>query len=88
VLQDFEPTRKSGIPHISLKQIAVFEIPFPPSDDELAKIADCLASFDQLLAAQTERIDALKLHKKGLMQQLFPQMSEPTSDEKTSILND
>ena len=36
------------------------------------KIADCLSDLDALITAQTEQIDALKEHKKGLMQQLFP----------------
>ena len=35
-------------------------------------IADCLTSLDDLIAAQTQKLDALKTHKKGLMQQLFP----------------
>ena len=43
-----------------------------PSLSEQQKIADCLSSLDALIAAQTERLDALKTHKKGLMQQLFP----------------
>ncbi|HBX38295.1 MAG TPA: restriction endonuclease subunit S, partial [Pseudohongiella sp.] len=36
------------------------------------KIADCLSSLDALIAAKADKIDALKAHKKGLMQQLFP----------------
>ena len=44
-----------------------------PSLTEQQKIADCLSSLDTLITAQTQKIDALKFHKKGLMQQLFPQ---------------
>lgn len=46
----------------------------PPNYDtaEQQKIADCLSSVDDLIAAQTNRLEALKAHKKGLMQQLFP----------------
>ena len=44
-----------------------------PSPQEQQKIADCLSSLDDLIRAQGERIEALKQHKKGLMQQLFPQ---------------
>lgn len=40
------------------------------------KIADCLSSLDDLITAQTQKIDALKTHKKGLMQQLFPTLDE------------
>ncbi|MEA1052261.1 restriction endonuclease subunit S [Lamprobacter modestohalophilus] len=39
---------------------------------EQQKIAACLSSLDALITAQTEKLDALKTHKKGLMQQLFP----------------
>lgn len=44
-----------------------------PQPEEQQKIADCLSSIDDLIRAQGERIEALKQHKKGLMQQLFPQ---------------
>ena len=43
-----------------------------PSPKEQQKIADCLSSIDELITAQTNKIAALKNHKKGLMQQLFP----------------
>ena len=43
-----------------------------PSSEEQQKIADCLASLDDLIAAHTQKLVALKTHKKGLMQQLFP----------------
>lgn len=62
----------SGIPHISAKQINEFEIYFPPVEKEQQKIADCLSSLDELITAQSQKIAALKKHKKGLMQQLFP----------------
>ena len=47
-----------------------------PSPDEQKKIADCLSSIDELITAQTQKITALKDHKKGLMQQLFPAEGE------------
>lgn len=47
-----------------------------PSLPEQQRIADCLTSLDALIAAQTQKLDALKLHKKGLMQQLFPSSKE------------
>ena len=47
-----------------------------PSTSEQQKIADCLSSLDELIAAQTQKVGALKTHKKGLMQQLFPRESE------------
>jgi type I restriction enzyme S subunit len=43
-----------------------------PSIKEQRKIASCLSSLDALIAGQVEKIEQLKLHKKGLMQGLFP----------------
>ena len=48
---------------------------FPPIAEQ-QKIADCLSSLDALIAAQADKLDALKTHKKGLMQQLLPRESE------------
>lgn len=47
-----------------------------PSPAEQQKIAECLSSVDDLIAAQARKVDALKTHKKGLMQQLFPREGE------------
>ncbi|PLU23211.1 hypothetical protein BMJ31_15295 [Sinorhizobium medicae] len=43
-----------------------------PDEPEQKKIADCLTSIDELTAAQVRKVEALKAHQKGLMQQLFP----------------
>jgi type I restriction enzyme S subunit len=48
----------------------------PADDAEQQKIAECLSSVDELMAAQARKVDALKTHKKGLMQQLFPREGE------------
>lgn len=47
-----------------------------PDTDEQQEIADCLSPLDDLITAQSQKIDALKTHKKGLMQQLFPVLDE------------
>jgi type I restriction enzyme S subunit len=47
-----------------------------PCRKEQQKIASCLSSLDDLITAQTQKLAALKLHKKGLMQQLFPALDE------------
>ncbi|MFN5136998.1 MAG: restriction endonuclease subunit S [Pseudanabaena sp.] len=47
-----------------------------PSIQEQQKIADCLTSINEAIAAQSQAIELLKLHKKGLMQQLFPSVEE------------
>ena len=48
---------------------------FPPLEEQ-QKIAECLSSVDEVIAAQARKLDALKTHKKGLMQQLFPREGE------------
>jgi type I restriction enzyme S subunit len=50
-----------------------------PDLSEQQRIADCLTALDDLIAAQMQKLDALKTHKKGLMQQLFPSPEEPKS---------
>ncbi len=52
-------------------------MPIPtPSSREQQKIADCLGSLDDLIAAEAQKLEALRQHKQGLMQQLFPQPGE------------
>jgi type I restriction enzyme S subunit len=47
-----------------------------PSIKEQQKIASSLSSLDALITAQSEKIEQLKWHKKGLMQGLFPKIVE------------
>ena len=61
---------------ISATRLGNVEVPFPADEKEQKKIADCLTSLDDLIAAQGRRLEALKAHKKGLMQQLFPREGE------------
>lgn len=63
-------------PKLNKSKIEVIPIPIPPTEKEEQKIADCLSSLDELIAAQTQKINLLKDHKKGLMQQLFPCIDE------------
>lgn len=71
----------SGIPHISAKQIRDYKIGFPPKIKEQQKIANCLSSLDDVINAETEKLDLLQDHKKGLLQQLFPQQDNVTLSE-------
>lgn len=57
---------------ISYKQFSDILIP-KPKKKEQRKIADCLSSLDELIASHKDRLESLKNHKKGLMQNLFPQ---------------
>jgi type I restriction enzyme, S subunit len=61
---------------LNFSQIRSFLIPLSQALSEQQKIADCLSSLDELIAAQACKVDALKNHKKGLMQQLFPHEGE------------
>jgi type I restriction enzyme S subunit len=47
-----------------------------PKHAEQQKIASCLSSLDELITAHNQKLALLKDHKKGLMQNLFPQKSE------------
>lgn len=52
-------------------------MPLPVSSPaEQQKIADCLSSLDELITAQARKVNALKTHKNGLMQQIFPREGE------------
>ena len=47
-----------------------------PERPEQEKIAKFLSGIDDLISTQTDRIEALKQHKKALMQGLFPVAEE------------
>ena len=63
-------------PKLNKAMLDIIPIPISSSTDEQQKIANCLSSIDNLITAQSEKVEALKEHKKGLMQQLFPQDEE------------
>jgi len=62
-----------NVASVSILQEIKIEI---PNLNEQQKIASCFSSLDDLIMAQAEKIEQLKLHKKGLMQGLFPKMIE------------
>jgi type I restriction enzyme, S subunit len=71
--------KKDGnTPYIVLSTLTEMPLLVPRDPDEQQRIADCLTSLDDHIAAQTQKHEALKTHKKGLMQQLFPSPEEPT----------
>ena len=68
---------RSGQPGINGTEYASMPLPLPPDGRDLAeqqKIADCIGSLDDLIAAEGRRLDALKQHKQGLMQQILPNL--------------
>jgi type I restriction enzyme S subunit len=64
------------LPIINKTDFSKIAILLPEDKAEQQRIADCLTSLDDLIAAQTQKHEALKTHKKGLMQQLFPSPEE------------
>jgi len=67
-----------GVKQTNLRNQDVQNFPFllPDNPKEQQKIASCLASLDSLISEQGEKIEQLKLHKKGLMQGLFPRVND------------
>lgn len=68
---------KASFVHVKKSDLVKVEL-LLPSLPEQQRIASCLSSLDTLITAETQKLDALKLHKKGLMQQLFPSPEETT----------
>lgn len=65
----------SSQPALTMENVRKFII-YLPSTAEQQKIASCLSSLDELITSQSQKIEALILHKKGLMQGLFPATNE------------
>ncbi|MCY4188651.1 MAG: restriction endonuclease subunit S [Bryobacterales bacterium] len=65
----------SRMPRAEWKFIADSDFAIPHLDEQ-QKIADCLDCLDDLIAAADRKLEALRQHKQGLMQQLFPQPGE------------
>ena len=71
--------RAHGSLQVNDDDLMALPVPLPSGSQALVeqqKIADCLSSLDELITAETQKLDALKTHKKGLMQQLFPRDGE------------
>jgi type I restriction enzyme S subunit len=71
--------RAHGSLSINEDDLLALPVPLPlgkTSVQEQQKIAECLSSLDELMAAQARKVEAVKEHKKGLMQQLFPREGE------------
>ena len=67
--------RSNGLLNISKEDFYAIRIPIPEHAEQ-QKIADCLSSLDELISLEAQKLEALKRHKKGLMQQLFPREGE------------
>jgi len=60
-----------GIKHLTGETFSRLKIPLIPHAEQ-QRIAKCLSTLNALIIAETQKHQALKTHKKGLMQQLFP----------------
>ena len=63
-------------PGLSVEVLEKVACVVPNDKNEQQRIADCLSSLDDLITAETHALIAIKTHKKGLMQQLFPRAGE------------
>ncbi len=67
----------ASMSNITKSEVLEFSV-MAPTLPEQQHIVDCLTSLDALIAAETHKLEALKTHKKVLMQQLFPSPEEVT----------
>jgi type I restriction enzyme S subunit len=64
-----------SVVHLYPNQLKTLVLNIPKSKEQ-KKIASCLSSLDEVITAHSQKLEALKDHKKGLMQNLFPQEGE------------
>lgn len=67
---------QTAVPIINKSSFEKFTIQKPKLFPEQQRIASCLSSLDNLIDAHSQKLDLLKEHKKGLMQNLFPREGE------------
>ncbi len=66
----------AAVKNLNADIIKLLPIHYPSNKKEQQKIASCLSSLDEVIEAHSQNLDLLKEHKKGLMQNLFPQEDE------------
>ena len=72
----YDLSSSSSMPAISFSTMTALDILFPSNNKEQEKIAETLSIIDTILDNQVKKIEELKLHKKGLLQGLFPTITE------------
>lgn len=63
-------------PGLSVQTLEKVMAIYPGEGEEQKKIANCLSEIDTIIAEQSNKVEQLKAHKKGLMQGLFPSLEE------------
>ncbi len=69
------PLENGGIPQLTAITAKAIVLPIPKIEEQ-QKIGSCLSSIDELITSQAAKVEALKEHKKALMQRLFPSSNE------------
>ena len=72
----YREKKDGNTPYIVLGTLTDMVTYFPPKKNEQQKIASCLSSLDDVIAAHTDKLENLKQYKKGLLQNVFPQEGE------------
>jgi type I restriction enzyme S subunit len=62
--------------YIGITEQAKLTVAVPKMLKEQQYVADCLTSLDDFITAQSQELNTIKSHKRGLMQQLFPSSEE------------
>lgn len=77
LLFDIEKQKAPGgiIKTITKQALSEFLISIPRIEEQ-EKIAGCLSEVDTMITEQSNKVEQLKAHKKGLMQGLFPSLEE------------
>lgn len=65
-------TKTTSIAHLGSSRFSALALIWPPTLEEQQRIATCLTWLDDQIVAQGDRLSALQIHKRGLLQQLFP----------------
>jgi type I restriction enzyme, S subunit len=72
----YDYNEAGGVPSLSKTTISKIKTLVPPAIQEQHKITSCLSSLDEVITAERKKLEVLKEHKKGLLQNLFPQEGE------------
>ncbi|MCX7735801.1 MAG: restriction endonuclease subunit S [Candidatus Kapabacteria bacterium] len=60
------------------------KVPLPSSTIEQQKIADCLSTLDEVIEGEEQKLELYIQHKMGLLQNLFPHPSSPSTGSMVS----
>ena len=73
-LRDLVDPAGHGTGRLNTDDVKALRIRYPRADEQ-NRLSACFTSLELLIAAQVERLEALRTHKRGLMQELFPRLS-------------